>query len=147
MIHVCLVIIVIVIINIIVYHLGLFSLEAAVTKLEDSPSNPSIATEAQDLTLVWNYTLGGSVFLGRIFIISDGKEDEIARRELNSPTNVQEKYKLQGRFYANISDTHAWLRILQVQQSDGGQYAFSLFIRGSSDNLRNELKVVVNCKY
>ena len=115
--------------------------------MEDSPSNPSIATEAQDLTLLWNYTLGGSVLVGRIFIISDGNEDEIARRELNNPTNVQGKYKLQGRFYANISDTHAWLRILQVQQSDGGRYAFSLLISGSSENIRDELEVIVYCKY
>lgn len=121
------------------------SLEAAVPEFNPTPSDTKIAIESNDLTLTWSYTLGGSVVLGRIVNITGGIEEDIAIREINGPTNVVGNYLPQGRFLANISETQAWLKILRVQSSDRGRYAFDMRITGNK-RLRHEVELIIHGK-
>lgn len=121
------------------------SLEAAVTEFNPTPSDTKIAIESNDLTLTWSYTLGGSVLVGRIVNITGGIEEDIAIREINGPTVVVGNYLPQGRFLANITETLAWLKILRVQSSDGGRYAFDMRISGNQ-KLRHDLELIIHGK-
>ena len=114
-------------------------LEAALTS---SPSDPSIATETYGFTLVWNYTLSNRILLGRFFNVT-GNNEEIARREGSGITNVLGNF--QGQFHANISDTHAWLKIREVKLSDKGRYALDLAL-SPNGGFRSEVDVIVHCK-
>lgn len=83
--------------------------------------------------------------LARIFNITGGIQEAIARREINGPTDVVGNYLSQGRFLANISNTQAWLKILQVQRSDRGRYAFDMAVSGNQ-NLRHEVELIIHGK-
>lgn len=114
-------------------------LEAALTS---SPSDPSIATVTYDFTLVWNYTLSNPILIGR-FLSVTGNNEEIARRQGSGITNVLGNF--QGQFHANISDTHAWLKIREVELSDKGRYALD-FVLDPNGGFRSEVDVIVHCK-
>lgn len=123
------------------FYFIFYFLEATLTS---SPSNPSIATETYDFTLVWNYTLSNPIFIGRFLnITGSGNDEEIARRQGSGITNVLGNF--QARFHADISDTHAWLKIREVELSDKGRYALDLVL-DPSGSLRNVLDVIVHCK-
>ena len=118
-----------------------FGLEAAVTAFTLTPSNPSITIETQDITLTWNYTLDGTVLIARFSNITGGGSEEIARKEQGGNIIVKN-----NNYQAGISDTYAWLKILKVQRSYQGRYAFD--VTGTpSGNLRDEVEVIVQCKY
>ena len=76
-------------------------------------------------------------------ITVSGNDEEIARRQGSGITNVLENF--QARVHADISDTHAWLKIREVELSDKGRYALDLVL-DSSGSLRNDVDVIVHCK-
>ena len=99
--------------------------------------------ETHDITLVWNYTLDGTVALAKFFNVTGGVNVEIGRRFGNSSTTVKSGF--QERFRADISDTQAWLKIVRVQRSEQGQYAFDMSVNPIG-TLRHVVEVIVQCK-
>ena len=89
--------------------------DSAVTAFTSRPSSPVFVEETHDITLVWNYTLDGTVALAKFWNTTGGVNDEIAR-QFQGSTTVHSSY--QERFRADISDTQARLTILKVQRSD-----------------------------
>lgn len=107
------------------------------------PPTPLFIEELHDITLVWNYTLDGTVILATFLRNTGGGIEEIARK-LNSMTTVSPSF--QGRFSANITNTQAWLKIVRVQRSDDGKYGFDLTPSTIGQRLAHEVTVAVKCK-
>ena len=121
-----------------------FCLKAVVSQLTSSPQNPSIANETSDLTLTWKYSISSSIILARVGTITGVGFERIVRRVGGGDIMVEAKY--QDRFRANITDSQAWLKILQVQRSDKGMYVFQLEpVAGNS--ISSQLELIVHCKY
>ena len=110
------------------------------TALTAPPPDPSVAIETRDFTLVWKYTLDGSVAFAQFLNITGGGSGERIARQLSGSVNVEPKY--QDRFTVVITDSEASLTIHGVQRSDEGKYQFSLSPTGSG-NVLNEVVVIV----
>ena len=123
----------------------IFCLEAAETTLTRSPSDRTFAIETRDFTLVWDYTLDGSVLFAQFLnITGGGAGDTIALRVQDGSVVVEPKY--QDRFTVAITDSQASLKIRGVQSSDQGKYRFTLSASGSgsgSSNILHEVEVIV----
>ena len=122
-----------------------FGLEAAVTAFTSEPSDPTYAQETFNITLLWSYTLNGAVGFAK-FVNSTGGEDVtiiIANKFGSGSTNVQADF--QERFRADISDTQAWLTIVNVQRSDQGDYQFEM-TPPMGNGITDEVKLIVQCK-
>ena len=118
-----------------------FCLEAAGTTLTATPPDPSFAIETRDLTLVWEYTLDGSVLFAQFLNVTGGGSERIARQvSEGGSVNVEAKY--QDRFTVVITDSQASLKIRGVQRSDQGKYQFTLSPTGLGDIL-HEIEVIV----
>ena len=117
---------------------------AVVTTFTSTPGSPSFVEEFQDITLVWNYTLDGTVGQARFTNNTGGANDPIAAKFGNGNTEVVTKY--QKRFRAGISNTHARLTILQVQRADQGIYELDITTTNIV-NLNNEMHLIVQCKH
>lgn len=107
------------------------------------PPTPSFIEELHDITLVWNYTLDGTVILASFLRNTGGGIKEIARKQ-NGMTTVIPSF--QGRFSANVTNTQAWLKIVGVQRTDDGKYEFELTPSTIGKRLQHEVTVVVKCK-
>lgn len=107
------------------------------------PPTPSFIEELHDITLVWNYTLDGTVILASFLLNTGGGIKEIARKQ-NGMTTVIPSF--QGRFSANVTNTQAWLKIVGVQRTDDGKYEFELTPSTIGKRLQHEVTVVVKCK-
>ena len=119
----------------------IFCLEAAMTTLTASPLDQSFAIETRDFTLVWEYTLDGSVAFAQFFnITGGGGSDQIARLVQGGSVNVVPKY--QDRFSVVITNSQASLKIRGVQSSDQGKYRFTLSPTGNG-NILDEVEVIV----
>ena len=119
-----------------------FCLEAAVTTLTASPPDPSFAIETRDLTLVWKYTLDGSVAFAQFLNVTGGGSGERIARQLSEGGSVNVEPKYQDRFSVVITNSQASLTIRGVQRSDQGKYQFSLSPTGSG-NVLDEVEVIV----
>ena len=109
------------------------------------PEDPSVVQEFQNISLVWNYTLGAAFDNAKFLVVGEGGGSSIiARRSgVQGSTNVAPSF--QDRFRADISDTKAWLTILTVQRADKGIYRFEI----SDANFANfieDVNVDVHCK-
>ena len=89
-----------------------------------APLNPSYVEELQEITLVWNYTLDGTVDMAIFARDTGGGDEEIARKQSGN-TALSPGFQ-SGRFSADASDTQAWLKITRVQKSDQGMYGITL---------------------
>lgn len=118
-----------------------FCLEVAGTTLTATPPDPSFAIETRDLTLVWEYTLDGSVAFAQFVNITGGGSERIAR-QLSQGGSVNVDAKYQDRFTVVITDSQASLKIRGVQRSDQGKYQFTLSPTGLGDIL-HEIEVIV----
>ena len=107
------------------------------------PPTLSFVEELHDITLVWNYTLDGTVIVATFLRNTGGGIEEIARKQ-NSMTTVSPSF--QGRFSANITNSQAWLKIVRVQRSDDGKYGFDLTPSTIGRRLEHEVTMVVKCK-
>ena len=119
-----------------------FCLEAAVTTLTATPPDPSFAIETRDLTLVWEYTVDGSVLFAQFLNVTGGGSGERIARRASQDVNVTVEAKYQDRFTVVITNSQASLKIRGVQSSDQGKYQFSLSPSGSG-NIRHEVEVIV----
>ena len=119
-----------------------FCLEAAVTTLTASPPDPSFATETRDLTLVWKYTLDGSVAFAQFLNITGGGSGERIARQLSQGGSVNVEAKYQDRFTVVITDSQSSLKIRGVQSSEQGKYRFTLSPTGSG-NIFDGVEVIV----
>ena len=120
-------------------------LEAATSQfILPTPLDPSYVEELQEITLVWNYTLDGTVNTASFTRDTGGGDEEIARKQ--SGNTILRPGFQSGRFSADASDTQAWLKVTRVQKSDQGMYGISL-IPTSIGNLQNEVEVIVRCEY
>ena len=119
-----------------------FCLGAAVSTLTAPPPDPSFATETHDLTLVWNYTLDGSVAFAQFLNITGGGSGERIARQLSQGGSVNVEPKYQDRFSVVITDSQASLTIRGVQTSDQGKYQFSLSPTGTG-NILDDVEVIV----
>ena len=119
----------------------IFCLEAAQTTLAVSPPGPSFAIETRDLTLVWEYTLDGSVAFAQFLNIIGGRNERI-ERQLSQGGSVNVEAKYQDRFTVVITDSQASLKIRGKQISDQGKYRFTLSPTGSGD-IFDEVEVIV----
>ena len=118
-------------------------MSAATDFVQPLPTTPSFVEELHDITLVWNYTLDGTVSLASFLRNTGGGIEEIARKQTGM-TTVSPSFE--GRFSANISNIQAWLKIVRVQRSDDGKYEFELSSSIIGNRLRHEVTVVVKCK-
>ena len=109
-----------------------------------TPLNPSYVEELQEITLVWNFTLVGSVDRAIFTLDTGGGDEEIARKQSGS-MNLRPGFQ-SGRFSADASDTQAWLKITRVQKSDQGMYEINVVPTGIGI-LQNEVEVIVRCEY
>ena len=48
-----------------------------VSQVTSSPQNPSVANETYDLTLVWNYNIGGPIIFARFLNVTGGRIDRL----------------------------------------------------------------------
>ena len=119
---------------------GSFFLESA-PQFNIKPE-PSFVLEGQNTTLVWSYTLSGTLRFASFSRSVAGGGVLIASRSGVS-TTVEASY-LQ-RFRADVSDSEARLTILGVQRSDHGSYEFSL--TDSTGIIGHAVEVVVQCKF
>ena len=119
-----------------------FCLEAAVTTLTATPPDRSFAIETRDLTLVWEYTLDGSVFFAQFLNVTGGGSGERIARQVSQGGTVTVEAKYQDRFTVVITNSQASLKIRGVQSSDQGKYQFSLSPTGSG-NIFDEVEVIV----
>lgn len=119
-----------------------FCLEAAVTTLTATPLDPSFAIETRDLTLVWEYTLDGSVLFAQFLNVTGAGSGERIARQASQGGNVAVEAKYQDRFTVVITNSRASLKIRGVQSSDQGKYQFSLSPTGSG-NILHEVEVIV----
>ena len=106
--------------------------------------NPSYVEELQEITLVWNYTLDGTVDTASFTRDTGGGNEEIARKQ--SGNTILRPGFQSGRFNADASDTQAWLKITRVQKSDQGMYEINVVPTGIGI-LQNEVEVIVRCEY
>ena len=120
-------------------------LEAATSQfILPTPVDPSYVEQLQEITLVWNYTLDGTVNTASFTRDTGGGDEEIARKQSGS-TNLRPGFQ-SGRFSADASDTQAWLKITRVQKSDQGMYGINLTPTGIG-TLLNKVDVIVRCEY
>ena len=120
-------------------------LEAATTQfILPTPLNPSYVEELQDITLVWNYTLVGTVSTASFTRDTGGGDEEIARKQ--SGNTILRPGFPSGRFSADASETQAWLKITRVQKSDQGMYGITVVATGIGF-LQNKVEVIVRCEY
>ena len=121
------------------------SLEGATTQfILPTPLDPSYVEELQEITLVWNYTLDGSVDRASFTRDAGGGDEEIARKQ--SGNTILRPGFPNGRFSADASETQAWLKITRVQKSDQGMYGINLTPTGIGF-LQNKVDVIVRCEY
>ena len=120
----------------------IFCLEAAVTTLTASPLDRSFAIETRDFTLVWEYTLDGSVAFAQFSNITGGGSGERIARQLSQGGSANVEAKYQDRFTVVITDSQASLKIHGVQSSDQGKYQFTLSPTGNG-NILDEVEVIV----
>ena len=121
------------------------SLEAATTQfILPTPLDPSYVEEQQEITLVWNYTVDGSVDRAS-FTRDTGRGDEEIARKQSGNTILRPGFP-SGRFSADASETQAWLKITRVQKSDQGVYGINLTPTGIGF-LQNKVDVIVRCEY
>lgn len=113
------------------------------SQVSTRPSDPSIVVETEDLTLVWNYVLGGAITFGQFANVTDGSVPIASRTAQDESLSVEQPY--QDRFTADITTTQARLRIREVQVSDQGKYQFFLSASNSA-NIQEEVEVIVHCK-
>ena len=111
-----------------------------------TPLNPSYVEELQEITLVWNYTLAGTVNIVTFTRDTGGGNEEIARKQSHSGNTIFRPGFQSGRFNADASDTQAWLKITRVQKSDQGMYGINLTPTGIGF-LQNKVDVIVRCEY
>ena len=120
-------------------------LEAATSQfILPTPVNPSYVEELQEITLVWNYTLDGTLNTASFTRDTGGGDEEIARKQ--SGNTILRPGFPSGRFSADASDTHAWLKITRVQKSDQGMYGINVVPTGVR-TLLNKVDVIVRCEY
>jgi len=116
--------------------------EPAVTAFGSlKPSNPTVVSEWENITLKWNYTIDGS--MGQAQFSNATDDSTIAVKFGDGDVFVASEY--QERFRADISNTLAQLTILTVQRSDGGRYRFSL-TSTKAFTITNEVGLKVQCK-
>ena len=125
-------------------HGAFLALQAAVTEFTSKPSNPFFVMEGQDISLVWSYTLDGSLFFAKFTNVTGGGNDEIGKK--SSPGSITPRPNYQARFRAEVSNTQAQLRILSVQISDQGEYELDISATGVG-SLEHVVEVIVQCKY
>ena len=100
-------------------------LEAATSQfILPTPLDSSYVEELQEITLVWNYTLDGTLNIVSFTRDTGGGDEEIARKQ--SGNTILRPGFQSGRFSADASDTQAWLKITRVQKSDQGMYGITL---------------------
>ncbi|XP_068686466.1 uncharacterized protein [Montipora foliosa] len=116
------------------------SSETATTQFNTKPSTPSPAVEGQNLTLVWTYTLDGTLGLAQFFN-STGFGTELIGKTFD-PGNMTVESKYKERFRGQATNTRAELTILTVQRSDQGTYRANLVPSGSGF-LLHDVKVIV----
>ena len=109
-----------------------------------TPLDPSYVEELQEITLVWNYTLDGTVNTASFTRDTGGGDVEITRKQ--SGTTILRSGFQSGRFIADASDTQAQLKITRVQKSDQGMYGIILTPTGVGV-LQNKVDVIVRCEY
>jgi len=119
-------------------------LQAAVTEFTSKPSNPFFVLEGRDISLVWSYTLDGTIGSAEFFNVTGGGNDNIGKRF--SPGSITPRPNYQARFRAEVSNTQAQLRILKVQISDQGKYELDIAATGVG-GLTHVVEVIVQCKY
>ena len=117
---------------------------ASITAIISSPSNRSYATEGQNLTLVWTYTLDGTVGLAQFNIITDSGSVVLIGNTFG-PGVITVEPEYQARFRAQATNTRAELNIVQVQREDEATYRMNL-IPTASGSLSQLVVVIVNCK-
>ena len=106
--------------------------------------NPSYVEELQEITLMWNYTLGGTLIIASFIRDTSGGDEEIARKQ--SGNTIFRPAFQSGRFSADASDTQAWLKITRVQKSDQGMYGINVVPTGIGV-LQDKVDVIVRCEY
>ena len=84
--------------------------------------------EGRDISLVWSYTLDGTIGSAVFTNVTGGGADEIGRRF--SPGSITPRRNYQVRFRAEVSNTQAQLRTLAVQISDQGKYEIDITATG-----------------
>ena len=117
-------------------------LEAAVTAFTSKPPNPTFVVEKQDISLVWRYTLDGTLALAKFSNVT-GVTVLIGKAISLGSVNVVLGF--QQRFRADVSITQAHLTILEVQRSDQGKYEFDITPSGSG-TLSHVVEVIVQSK-
>ena len=120
-------------------------LEAATSEfILPTPVNPSYVEELQEITLVWNYTLDGTLSIASFTRDTGVGKEEIARKQ--SGNTILRSGFQSGRFSADASDTQAWLKITRVQKYDQGMYGINVIPTGVN-TLQNMVDVIVRCEY
>ena len=124
----------------------MFSETANITAFISNASSPSYVVEGQNLTLVWTYTVDGTLGFSQFTIVSrSGQELLIGKKFGPGVITVQPEY--QSRFRAEATNTRAELNILAVLRSDETTYRVNFNSKTGVGFLVQAVVVIVNCKY
>ena len=97
-----------------------------------------------NLTLVWTYTLDGTVVVAQFNVITDSGRGVLIGKTIG-PGVITVEPEYQARFRAQGTNTRAELNILEVQTSDEATYRMNVIPTGSGF-LSQLVVVIVNCK-
>ena len=106
--------------------------------------SPSYAVEGNNTTLIWTYTLDGSVGSAMFIRVNDDQSEVISKRFRPGAMNFT--LKDLERFKGEATDTRAQLTILAVQRSDEATYELIVLPAGDG-SISEKVILIVNCKY
>ena len=132
----------ILLLGVIIFILHFFLvLEATVTEFTSKPSKPTFVLEGKDITVKWSYTLNGAVGQVTFNNVTGGVRVQMGKTFSAGSISLN-----QARFSAEVSNTQAQLKILEVQSSDQGEYEVLISATGVG-TLLDVVVVIVQCKY
>lgn len=94
---------------------------ANITAFISNSSSPSYVVEGQNLTLVWTYTVDGTLGFSQFTVVPRSEPEKLIGKKYGPGViTVQPEY--QSRFRAQATNTRAELNILAVLRSDETTY-------------------------
>ena len=112
-----------------------------------TPSRALSVVESENITLLWQYNLNGTQLSYTKFfkMIGDGQSKKLIALKPSSSSAVTVDSAFQDRFFFNISENRASVKILPLQRSDRGTYRYEV---SNQDlfTISNDVKMTVLCE-
>ncbi|KAJ7323722.1 hypothetical protein OS493_031140 [Desmophyllum pertusum] len=105
-----------------------------------------LLSKSEDLTLSWSYNINGTLAYAKLFYIGDSQSKKlIALKPSVGSGDINMDAAFQDRFFLNISDTQALVKILAVQRSDKGTYRYEI-TNLDLVSISSDVEIIVLCE-